>query len=92
MEIGTTVANAFAFAQAKYPDLNAQWVRIGGRVGGPLPKSLLMATIQRDGAVDLLLRYPLRLNHDFAPGVRSHDLVRKVCNFSGSCSCVCSVA
>ena len=31
-------------------------------------------------------RNPFRLNRDFAPSiVRSHDLIRKVCNFSGSC-------
>jgi hypothetical protein len=34
-----------------------------------------------------LERNRFRLNRDFALSiVRSHDLVRKVCNFSGSCS------
>jgi hypothetical protein len=56
MEIGTAVANAFRLAQTRYPELHEEWIRISFRVGGRLPKSLLSASIQRDGTVDLLLR------------------------------------
>jgi len=56
MEIGTVVANAFRIALAKHSELHKHWIGISIRVGGRLPKSLLMASIQRDGEVDLLLR------------------------------------
>ena len=54
--IGTTVANVFGFPQAKHSELHKHWIHISHGVGGRLPKSLLVASIQRDGAVDLLLR------------------------------------
>jgi hypothetical protein len=56
MEIGTAVANAFNFAQAKYSQLHEQWNGISIRIGGRLPNSRLPMSIQRDGEVDLLLR------------------------------------
>src|SRR5262245_27949068 len=54
--IGKLLEAAFHEARAKYGELNRQWVRISIRVGSKLPDSLLMATIQRDGELDLLIR------------------------------------
>ena len=46
----------FNEAQALNAELNDAWIKISHRVGGRLPHSLLSNSIQRDGAVDLLLR------------------------------------
>jgi hypothetical protein len=54
--ISSLVAATFASAIRKHSDLPAVWVRISFRLGGLLPKSMLPASIQQDGNLDVLLR------------------------------------
>jgi hypothetical protein len=54
--IGPTLANLFHTARAQHQELNKTWIKIAAKVGGRLPASMLLITIQRDGDVDLLLR------------------------------------
>jgi hypothetical protein len=56
MTVGTMLQEAFHRASAEYPELAAAWVKISFRVGSRLPQSALVATLQRDGQVDVLLR------------------------------------
>ena len=56
MKISEQLKTMFNEAQALNAELNDAWVKISHRVGGRLPDSLLSNSIQRDGAVDLLLR------------------------------------
>ena len=56
MKIGEQLKTMFNEAQALNAELNDAWIKISHRVGGRLPDSLLAMSIQRDGAVDLLLR------------------------------------
>ena len=56
MKISEQLKTMFNEAQALNAELNAAWIKISLRIGGRLPHSLLSVSIQRDGAVDLLLR------------------------------------
>jgi len=54
--VSSLIARAFAMASAKNPGLSAVWIRISFRLGGMLPNSMLVASIQQDGNLDALLR------------------------------------
>lgn len=56
MTIGQLVTLLFGAGRATYPELNKQWITASFRIGGLLPKSLMMVTIQRLGEVDLVCR------------------------------------
>jgi hypothetical protein len=56
VSISDQLMAAFNGARTRYPELDQTWVKISLHVGSRLPKSLLLTSIQRDGAVDLLLR------------------------------------
>ena len=56
MNVTSLITSAFGLASQRYPDLHRQWNQVSVRLGGLLPQSLLMAAIQRDGSLDLLLR------------------------------------
>lgn len=50
------VSSAFDLARSENASLSSQWRGISWRVGIGLPQSLLMLSIQRIGALDMLLR------------------------------------
>ena len=56
MKISEQLKTMFNEAQALNAELNDAWVKISHRVGGRLPELRCANSIQRDGAVDLLLR------------------------------------
>lgn len=43
-------------ARARFPDLQKNWIDVSLRVGGLLPKSRLLVSVQRVGDLDMLLR------------------------------------
>ena len=56
LNIGQLVTAVFAAARMANPALNARWVAMSIRLGGRLPQSLLMVSVQRAGEVDLVCR------------------------------------
>lgn len=56
MKISDQLLAVFTAAQTREAELYDVWIRISHRVGARLPNSLLSASIQRDGALDALLR------------------------------------
>jgi hypothetical protein len=54
--IGQLIVAAFGIARGQNIELNKRWIRMSYRIGGQLPQSLLMVTIQRIGEVDLVCR------------------------------------
>jgi hypothetical protein len=56
MNVGETLASAFHYARSKTSEINKQWTKISFSVGSRLPNSLLSASIQREGEVDVLIR------------------------------------
>jgi hypothetical protein len=54
--IGPALTHVFHAAGARQQQVAQTWVAISHKVGGRLPNSLLMYSIQRDADVDLLLR------------------------------------
>jgi hypothetical protein len=55
-QVSGLITAAFAQASNKYPDLHKRWIQTSVRVGGLIPASLLMASVQHDGNLDLVLR------------------------------------
>jgi hypothetical protein len=58
------ITAAFILARSRYPELDKTWVSISVRVGGLLPNSLLMASVQRTVELDMVLRC---MEDDFSP-------------------------
>lgn len=56
MKIRELVQAGFQLACLKYPDLHGAWVTTSYRIGGQLPASLLVSSVQRAGELDVLLR------------------------------------
>ena len=54
--VSSLVAATFDLAARNHPTLPKAWIQISIRLGGLLPKSPLMSSIQQDGNVDVLLR------------------------------------
>jgi len=47
---------AFSLSSREHSDLHHRWIKISARIGGELPGSMLMASVQRVGRIDMLLR------------------------------------
>jgi len=56
MEVTARISEAFVNARSRYERLDRSWVNTFAKIGSLLPRSLLMVSIQRDGALDLMLR------------------------------------
>jgi len=55
---------AFKLAASRHPELYRTWVTISHRAGSLLPDSMLAATIQRTGEIDMVLRC---MEDEFSP-------------------------
>jgi hypothetical protein len=62
--VSSAIVRAFRQAAAQNPSLHKAWISISYLVGGLLPASLLMVSIQRVGELDILLRC---MEDEFAP-------------------------
>lgn len=56
MAVNISIAEAFGEANARHPQLAQTWVTVSFRIGRLLPHSLLLASVQREGQLDLVLR------------------------------------
>jgi hypothetical protein len=56
MNISKAIAGAFQQAAQTHASLHEAWIRLSVRLGGALPNSRLMSSLQRDGSLDLVLR------------------------------------
>lgn len=56
MQVSGLITAAFAQASNAYPDLHKAWIQASFRIGGLIPASLLMASVQQSGSLDLALR------------------------------------
>jgi len=56
MTVGNSIGSAFVEALTRYPDIAQAWVQISHRIGGRLPHSSLVVSIQREGRLDTVLR------------------------------------
>jgi hypothetical protein len=59
------VVAAFHHAAAQHPALHRKWTRISARLGGTLPATRLMSTVQMLGELDMVIR---SMEDDFRPG------------------------
>jgi hypothetical protein len=71
MSISQLLVTAFTAARQRQTDLPTKWVQISVRLGGLLPASLLMASVQREGEADALIRC---LEDEMAERVRSKNI------------------
>jgi hypothetical protein len=55
---------AFRLAASRCPELHKTWISISVRVGGLLPNSRLIASVQRTGELDMVLRC---MEDDYSP-------------------------
>lgn len=53
---GQLLSLLFAAGRASYQSLNEEWINASVRIGGTLPHSLIMVSVQRLGEVDLVCR------------------------------------
>jgi hypothetical protein len=56
MKVGDLIQAAFRQASIRNPDLHAAWVTASYRLGGLLPTSTLVSSVQRAGELDQLVR------------------------------------
>src|SRR5438132_10790560 len=56
MSVSKLIAAAFAEAARRNAELDRSWIQVSVRLGGAIPDSLLMASLQQDGNLDLVLR------------------------------------
>lgn len=56
MKVGGLIQTAFRQASIRNPDLHAAWVTASYRLGGLLPASTLVSSVQRAGELDQLIR------------------------------------
>jgi hypothetical protein len=56
MKVGELIQTAFRQASIRNPDLHAAWVTTSYRLGGLLPASTLVSSVQRAGELDQLIR------------------------------------
>jgi hypothetical protein len=69
--ISRLITTAFAQARIRNQPLYESWTRIAWRIGGLLPRSTLVMSVQRDGEIDLVLR---GMEDDAAPETPEHDV------------------
>jgi hypothetical protein len=56
MHVADQITEAFFSAKQRFPDLDREWTTASITLGSRLPNSTLLMSIQREGAVDLVLR------------------------------------
>jgi hypothetical protein len=56
MSVSKMIAGAFEQAAQTHASLHEAWIRVSVRLGGVLPDSRLMSSVQNDGRLDLVLR------------------------------------
>lgn len=56
MLVGSLIATAFEIARSRQEALVSRWIAASVRVGGLLPRSTLMVSVQRVGELDVVLR------------------------------------
>jgi hypothetical protein len=54
--VGELLVGAFVVARSTHPELGQTWTTLSWRIGGLLPRSMLMATVQRLGEIDAVCR------------------------------------
>jgi hypothetical protein len=54
--VSQLVAAAFALGRQTHGELNQTWIKVSVRLGGLVPHSRLMMSVQHDGELDLVLR------------------------------------
>jgi hypothetical protein len=67
LDVAFLIVAAFRRASVRQKATHESWVKISFRVGSTLPHSLLSASIQRDGELDLVLRC---MEDDFAEATK----------------------
>jgi hypothetical protein len=60
---------AFFAAMGRWSALHEQWVRISFKIGGLLPGSLFMCSVQDIGRLDMILR---TLEDEWKPNISTH--------------------
>jgi hypothetical protein len=56
MEIANQITDVFQAARERLPELDEKWTQASFELGGKLPASGLMTSVQREGSLDLVLR------------------------------------
>jgi hypothetical protein len=56
MTVTQLITAAFGLARSRHQELHQTWIAISMSVGGMIPNSLLMASVQRSGELDMILR------------------------------------
>jgi hypothetical protein len=64
MTVRKIVATAFSQGFLHYPNEHKEWIRISFRIGGNLPGSLLVSSVQKAGQLDLLIKC---MEDEFSP-------------------------
>ena len=54
--VGSALVSLFLCARARHGALGNSWIKASFALGGRLPASLLMTSVQRDGDIDMVLR------------------------------------
>jgi hypothetical protein len=54
--VGSVLVHLFLSARARHGALHKSWIKASFVLGGRLPASLLMTSVQRDGDIDMVLR------------------------------------
>jgi hypothetical protein len=64
MTVTQLITEAFVLARSRYPEIHKAWISTSGRLGGLLPSSLFMLSLQRAGDLDMVLRC---MEDDYVP-------------------------
>lgn len=54
--VGQLITTAFCEARSRYAELNNEWVKLSYIIGGKLPASTVLVSVQQIGDLDILLR------------------------------------
>lgn len=73
MSVGQLLAAAFGIARIQQASLHKAWIDASHKIGGPLPNSLAMMSVQRAGELDLVLRC---MESEFKPSGENPDDAR----------------
>jgi hypothetical protein len=66
MEIANQITNVFEAARQRLPEIDEKWIQVSIELGGRLPASGLMMSVQQEGSLDLVLRC-MEDEHEAAP-------------------------
>jgi hypothetical protein len=64
MTVAQLISAAFNLARSLNPGLPEAWIRVSAKIGGLLPSSLLVVSVQRAGELDIVLR---SMEDNFSP-------------------------